>query len=181
VDEVAGWWPGPVGATAAALRRLLCDAQISRVIVDGDSQPLDVGRATRTVTPAQRRALRVRDNGCRFPACDRPHSWTDAHHIRHWRNGGGTDLPNLISLCVRHHHTVHDGGWTITTGAGARPGGPGSATAPAAGLSGGWFWFVDPDGVPHPARDPRLEPRLVAALTAALTHARARVRTGAAA
>lgn len=62
------------------VRRLACDAKISRLIVGPDSQPLDVGRSQRTATPAQRKALRIRDRGCRFPGCDRPAEWTDVHH-----------------------------------------------------------------------------------------------------
>jgi hypothetical protein len=181
---------GPTGATAAALRRLLCDAQISRIVLAADSQPLDVGRATRTVTPAQRRALRIRDNGCRFPGCDRPHPWTDAHHIHYWRHGGATDLANLISLCQRHHHTVHDGGWTITTSdltdmaastsVALMTHPPGTPAAGSAGRAkAAAFWFVDRDGIAHPARDPQEAPRLTARLTQALLSARARTPSAA--
>jgi hypothetical protein len=77
------------------------------------SQPLDVGRATRIVAPAQRAALMVRDGGCRFPGCDRPVAWCDAHHLRHWLHGGPTDLANLLLLCRGHHHAVHEGGWRL--------------------------------------------------------------------
>jgi hypothetical protein len=76
-------------------------------------EPLDVGRATRVVAPAQRTALTVRDGGCRFPSCDRPVAWCDAHHLRHWLHGGPTDLGNLLWLCRGHHHAVHEGGWQL--------------------------------------------------------------------
>jgi hypothetical protein len=93
--------------SAEAARRLACDAGISRVITNGDSQPLDVGRRTRTVPPAIRRALVVRDGGCVAPGCDRPPRWTDAHHIVHWVDGGPTSLDNLELLCRRHHRMAH--------------------------------------------------------------------------
>jgi hypothetical protein len=77
------------------------------------SEPLEVGRATRVVAPAQRTALTVRDGGCRFPGCDRPVAWCDAHHLRRWLHGGPTDLQNLVLLCRGHHHAVHEGGWRL--------------------------------------------------------------------
>jgi hypothetical protein len=93
----------------AGLRRLACDAAVSRVVVSGGSVPLDVGRSTRVVSPALRRALAVRDGGCAFPACDRPVGWCDAHHVRHWADGGTTNLSNLVLLCRRHHRLTHEG------------------------------------------------------------------------
>jgi hypothetical protein len=83
------------------------------VITDGASQPLDVGRRTRTIPPAIRTALVVRDRGCAFPGCDRPPSWTDAHHREHWADGGPTSLDNLVLLCRTHHRAVHEGGWQL--------------------------------------------------------------------
>jgi len=77
------------------------------------SEPLAVGRATRVVAPAQHTALTVRDGGCRFPGCDRPVAWCDAHHLRHWVHGGPTDLGNLVLLCRAHHHAVHECGWRL--------------------------------------------------------------------
>jgi hypothetical protein len=74
------------------------------------TQPLEVGRATRVVSPAQRTALAVRDGGCVFPGCDRPPGWCEAHHLRHWLHGGPTDLDNLALLCWAHHRAVHEGG-----------------------------------------------------------------------
>jgi hypothetical protein len=77
------------------------------------TQPLEVGRATRVVSPAQRTALSVRDGGCRFPGCDRPPAWCEAHHVRHWLHGGATDLDNLVLLCWTHHRAVHEGGQRV--------------------------------------------------------------------
>jgi HNH endonuclease len=80
------------------------------------TQPLDVGRATRVVTPAQRTALAVRDGGCRFPGCSRPLAWCEGHHLRHWLDGGPTDLANLALLCRAHHRRSMRaaGGWVAT-------------------------------------------------------------------
>jgi hypothetical protein len=76
-------------------------------------QPLEVGRATRVIAPAQRAALTVRDGGCRFPSCARPVAWCEGHHLQHWLHGGPTDLGNLVLLCRGHHHAVHEGGWRL--------------------------------------------------------------------
>ena len=104
------------GATLSpdAAQRLLCDARLTRIVMNARSQILDVGRATRTWTPAQRTAITARDRHCRGPGCDRPPDWCHIHHIRWWSNGGHTDLDNGILLCTRHHRLVHEGGWTLT-------------------------------------------------------------------
>jgi hypothetical protein len=99
---------GPVEVETA--RRMACDASVMRVVMTGESQPLDVGRRTPVVPPAMRRAVIVRDRTCRFPGCDRPHSWCDAHHVVHWADGGPTAVGNLVLLCRRHHRTVHERG-----------------------------------------------------------------------
>jgi hypothetical protein len=91
------------------LRRWACDARISRIITAGRSQPLDVGRASRTVTSAQRRALVVRDGGCVHPGCDRPPRWCDVHHKMPWVLGGETNLDDLELRCRPHHIQVHEG------------------------------------------------------------------------
>ncbi len=82
---------------------------------------LDVGRAQRPFTPAQRRALTHRDGGCAWPGCDRPPGWTQAHHILSWLDGGPTDLDNGVLLCLFHHQRAHQSEWTITLGADRRP------------------------------------------------------------
>jgi hypothetical protein len=94
-------------------RRTACDADIARIILDPDSIPIDVGRRHRLFTPAQRRALAIRDQGCRFPGCHHRPAVTDAHHIVSWLDGGPTDLHNAVLLCRYHHRHVHEGGWTI--------------------------------------------------------------------
>jgi hypothetical protein len=93
----------------ASARRIACDASVARVVTRGDSEPLDVGRRTPVVPAGLRRAVVVRDRGCRFPDCDRPAPWCDAHHVVHWADGGETRLRNLVLLCRRHHRSVHDG------------------------------------------------------------------------
>ena len=102
---------GPIPADRA--RRLACDAGVSRILTAGASQPLDVGRRTRTVPTQLRRALAARDRGCKFPSCDRPVAWCDAHHRRHWADGGPTVLTNLVLLCRLHHGMIHQG-WELT-------------------------------------------------------------------
>jgi hypothetical protein len=94
------------------LERIACDCTISRVLL-ADSMVIDVGRATRVNSAPRRRALRVRDKGCRFPGCDRPVNWSTPHHIVAWTRGGRSSLSNLILLCHYHHRLVHEGGWQV--------------------------------------------------------------------
>jgi len=89
------------------LKRWACDAGIVRIITNGDSQPIDVGRRTRTIPPALRRALDLRDKGCVWEGCNAPASWCDAHHIIHWADGGETNLTNTQLLCRKHHTRTH--------------------------------------------------------------------------
>jgi uncharacterized protein DUF222/HNH endonuclease len=96
-----------------AARRLACDASISRILTKGPSELLDVGRTTPVVPAGLRRALVVRDRGCSFRGCHAPPSHCDAHHIKHWADGGVTSLENLALLCRRHHRLVHEGNFTI--------------------------------------------------------------------
>ncbi len=114
----AVWWiHNSLGSPlpAATVPTFLCDATFHAALVDGLGVPTDLGRSTRRVTPAQRRALVVRDGGCVFPGCDHPAAWTDAHHIAHWgRDNGPTDLDNLVLVCRRHHRVAHRNGWTVT-------------------------------------------------------------------
>ena len=130
-----------------SLRRLLCDSDVTTVLVRhptscGESgaratsaiaaslrevsrEVLYVGRAERVVTPCLRRALEARDRHCTFPGCRAHVGRCNAHHVLPWEDGGGTDLDNLSLLCVRHHHAVHEGRWrmTRTPGVGARESG----------------------------------------------------------
>jgi hypothetical protein len=105
---------GGPSVSAETARRLACDASVTRVITRGPSEPLDVGRRTPVVSPAMRRALIVRDGGCAFPDCDRPPAWTDAHHVRHWAQGGETTTANLVLLCRPHHRLVHHGSFRVS-------------------------------------------------------------------
>jgi hypothetical protein len=89
------------------VRKLACDASIIPMVLGSDSQPMDVGRTKRLVTPAMLAALWVRDKGCTFPHCGRPPLWADAHHVQHWIDGGPTALLNLTLLCGYHHTYVH--------------------------------------------------------------------------
>jgi hypothetical protein len=117
---------GPVHAQTA--RRIACDSVLTLVAVDCNNEPVSLSRASRTIPAHIRTALQVRDRGCRFPGCDRPHGWTDGHHIKHWADGGETRLDNLVSLCRPHHDMVHKRGWTI----GFAPGRTVAVTGPTA-------------------------------------------------
>ena len=92
-----------VRVCADTSRRMACDAARHR---DGDV--VSVGRRTRTIPPHIRRALEERDRGCRYPGC--ASRFTEAHHVKHWADGGETSLANTILLCRRHHRLVHEGG-----------------------------------------------------------------------
>jgi hypothetical protein len=117
---------GPSMAVETA-RRLACDASRVQILEDDQGEPLNVGRKTRILSPALRRALKSRDKGCRFPGC--PHTrYVDAHHIHHWAQGGETKLSNLVQLCRFHHRQVHEGRVVI------------------ARLDDGALRFVRPDG-----------------------------------
>ena len=111
-------------------RRMACNA--GRVVMRhaGDGSVLDVGRKTRTIPPALRRALLARDRQCRFPGCNARRC--DAHHVEHWADGGATRLDNLVLLCRRHHRAVHEEGFTMRMG------------------SAGDTAFCWPDGRPFP-------------------------------
>jgi hypothetical protein len=104
--------------SAESSRRLSCDASVVEVRERADGSVLDVGRRTRTVPPAVRRALEVRDRGCRFPGCGL--RFTDAHRLVHWADGGDTSLRNLLLLCARHHRAVHEGGFRVCLDAEAK-------------------------------------------------------------
>jgi hypothetical protein len=93
--------------------------------------PVALGRTQRTASAAQLKALAVRDGGCVHPGCTRTVAYCDAHHVRHWADGGDTDLHNLILLCRHHHRTLHSGEWSLRPDRG----------------SPGLFWAVDRTGV----------------------------------
>jgi uncharacterized protein DUF222/HNH endonuclease len=120
---------------AESARRFSCDASIVTLIEDQDGEPLNVGRKTRTISAPLRRLLQARDKGCRFPGCSNAR-YIDAHHIKHWANGGETRPSNLLSLCRFHHRAVHEGGFNVEI------------------LDDGALRFVRPDGGPVGNADP---------------------------
>ncbi len=95
-----------------SVKRLCCDGDAVVIVENEDGEPLSVGRKTRTVPTAIKRALRARDKGCSFPGCHHKR-FVDAHHIKHWSAGGDTSLDNLMLLCSRHHRLVHEGGFRL--------------------------------------------------------------------
>ena len=131
--------------TIATAQRLACDAAVVRVTEDADGDVCTLTRRTRRISTTLRRALRLRDDGCRFPGCT--NRITDAHHVRPWARGGATTLANLCSLCRRHHRIVHEHGYRIERAA------------------DGELCFFRRDGSAVPTIDARL-PRAVDALGA---------------
>ena len=97
---------------AETSRRLACDCGVVHWHEDEEGSALNVGRKTRSIPPAIRRALQRRDHGCRFPGCT-AHKYVDAHHITHWADGGETKMENLVLLCHHHHRLVHEGGYGV--------------------------------------------------------------------
>lgn len=109
---ISEWSARPL--SPQAVRRICCDASLTRVLTIGPSQILDLGRTTPTWSGPQRTAIKTRDGGCRGPRCDRPTGWTQIHHVRWWkRDKGPTNIDNGLSLCTRCHHRVHDDGWQV--------------------------------------------------------------------
>lgn len=98
--------------SAKTVERWACDCSVSRVLLQ-DSLVIDIGRAERTIKGARRRALMARDRHCRWPGCERPAAWCDAHHIQHWAHGGSGEIENQVLLCRRHHRMVHEGQWQL--------------------------------------------------------------------
>lgn len=120
-DEDGNPWP------ASEVARVLCDCHVTRLVVDADSVPLDLGRTQRLFSAHQRRAVTVRDGGCGWPGCSTPARWCELHHLTWWdRDGGPTDLRNAVMLCSFHHHQVHRRDLTIRR---EPPGSPGGAPA----------------------------------------------------
>jgi hypothetical protein len=97
---------------AETSRRMACDCSIVHWHDNAQGEPLDIGRKTRSIPPAIRRALKRRDQGCRFPGCTCKR-YVDAHHIQHWADGGETCMDNLVLLCRVHHRLVHEGGYGV--------------------------------------------------------------------
>jgi Domain of unknown function (DUF222)/HNH endonuclease len=112
---------------AETARRLACDSSVVVLVENERGDPLNVGRKTRSIPPALRRALNARDRGCRFPGCTHT-KYVDGHHVQHWSQGGETSAANLVSLCRFHHRKVHEGAVIVQA------------------LDDGAFRFVRPDG-----------------------------------
>jgi hypothetical protein len=98
---------------AAEVRKLACNAGIIPLILGEKSQPMDIGRKARSFPAGIRRVLVARDKGCAFPGCGRPPKQCDAHHIRHWANGGDTSVRNAVLLCRHHHTLIHQSEWEV--------------------------------------------------------------------
>ena len=112
ICELADGTPLPV----SVVRQMACEAEIIPIVLGGDGRALDIGRAARLATEPQRHALRAMHRTCIHPDCHVPFDDCRIHHIVPWDNNGPTDLSNLAPLCesCKHHHLVHDGGWTLT-------------------------------------------------------------------
>jgi hypothetical protein len=129
------------------IERLACAQGTVAVVFDEHGQPLDVGREQRLFTARQRIALAERDGGCRWPGCERPPSWCEAHHTQHWqRDGGRTDVADGLLLCKHHHLLLHDHHWEIERRGPARS----------------EYWLIAPPGHPDP------HPRMLLSRSAAL-------------
>lgn len=122
------------GVSEETLRRVACDCGL--VATTGAGEALSIGRRTRSISPAIRRVLQLRDQRCRFPGCTHDR-FLHGHHVQHWLHGGATSIDNLILLCPHHHHLVHEGGWALERNG-----------------DGDWR-FVAPDGRALPAQPPR--------------------------
>jgi hypothetical protein len=151
--------------SAEALRRIACDGGLVAAVVDERAGVLDIGRRTRAIPTAMKRALWLRDQGCRFPGCAN-RRFVHGHHVKHWLHGGRTALDNLLLLCGFHHRLVHEGGFTIalTRGRNVEVRTPTGALvpvtpplAPDSGVvdwDGDWWSAGDHFAPPAPARDP---------------------------
>ena len=129
LDEAGG-----IHVSAETARRIACDGATVTMHHGSGGEILDVGRRTRTISPALRRALAARDRQCRFPGCGNRRC--DSHHLEHWADGGRTALDNLVLLCRRHHRAVHEEGFRVTVDA------------------AGAVQFLRPDGRPLPEAPP---------------------------
>src|ERR1700736_3938336 len=98
--------------SSKTVERWACDCSLTRILMQ-DSQVIDIGRAERTIKGPRRRALIARDQHCQWTGCERPASWCDGHHLKHWLHGGGGEIENQVLLCHRHHWKVHEGGWKL--------------------------------------------------------------------
>ncbi|MEA2687043.1 MAG: hypothetical protein QOE93_2238 [Actinomycetota bacterium] len=125
---------------ATSVSTMLCDSALHRVVTSGRSAILDYGTSTRTIPAPLWSALVIRDEHCRFPGCDRPSTWCEGHHVRWVTHGGPTELNNLVLLCSRHHHRLHEPDWQ-------------AKLCPDA-----TFEVTDPRGIVHCTSPPRSDP-----------------------
>ena len=160
---VDGPHPGTICETSGGtdlpyetLRRLLCDADILPIVLNGDSVPVDIGRAVRTATREQRSALRAMYRTCAFAGCSTRFDECHVHHVQFWSAAGPTNLANLIPLCQHHHHLVHEGGWTLTIT-------PTRAITITTADGRLHFHGDTRNATPRPGRGPRCAPRAEAA------------------
>ena len=124
----------------ASVSKILCDCALHRVVMSGRSAVLDYGTSTRTVPAPLWSALVIRDEHCRFPGCDRPSTWCEGHHVRWISHGGPTELANLVLVCSRHHHRLHQPGWQAKL------------------LPDATFEVTQPDGIVRCTSPPRADP-----------------------
>lgn len=117
---------------AALAARILCDGHVQAAAIDPDGHVLELSRSSRLFTAAQRRAIALRDGGCRGPGCSAPPGWCEAHHVQSWQTGGATDVDNGLLLCSRCHHDVHRGRLRVSR----------QATERGPGRGRGWRWRV---------------------------------------
>ena len=156
-DTLAASLEDGTRVSAETLRRVCCDGGVVAAVVDEQGAVLNVGRRTRAIPTAIRRALSIRDQGCRFPGCGNQR-YLHGHHVKHWLHGGPTSLDNLALLCSFHHRQVHEGGFAfqlksdgdveVRTAAGVLlPAQPELAADPGAvEWQGGWGnWTGNPD------------------------------------
>ncbi len=153
LDTDGGWLTGRPRLPRHVVNQLTCDG-VLHPVWESEGSPVNVGRSQRTVPVHVRRLIHNRDRGCRFPGCpaaDAPGRHVDVHHIRHWRDGGPTDLANLVSLCPAHHEAQHRGLFTMR-------GDPNLSEQDAAGLRffshGGWQIRAEPPPSGGQARRP---------------------------
>jgi hypothetical protein len=153
--------PEHLTITNRTLRRLACDARIQLALEDPQDGVIGIGRTSRTIPPWLVHIVRSRDGGCRFPECQH-RNWLVIHHIRHWVDGGPTDLDNLITLCRFHHRLIHNEGWDIT-------GNPNDPNRNAVRWFTKWgtrferhprpetmYWIRQVHAVPRPVHPPRI-------------------------
>lgn len=110
ICELDNGTPIPVSTA----RRLCCDANVLPIVLGTDGEVLDVGQTERTANRQQRRALRAMHRTCAHPDCTVTFDNCRIHHVEFFRNGGNTDIDNMVPLCEKHHHLVHEGGWNLT-------------------------------------------------------------------